>query len=82
MLVKTFVSAVYGIEASIITIEVNISGGAKPFYLIVGVPDNAVRESMQRIEACKPIISVCQAKDHRKLWPRPISARNREGWAG
>jgi magnesium chelatase family protein len=51
VLVKTFGSAVYGIEAITITIEVNISGGAKPFYLIVGLPDNAVRESMQRIEA-------------------------------
>lgn len=51
MLVKTFGSAVYGIEAITITIEVNISGGDKPFYLIVGLPDNAVRESMQRVEA-------------------------------
>ena len=51
MLVKTFGSAVYGIEAITITVEVNISGGGKPFYLIVGLPDNAVRESMQRIEA-------------------------------
>ena len=51
MLVKTFGSAVYGIEAIPITIEVNISGGSKPFYLIVGLPDNAVRESMQRVEA-------------------------------
>jgi predicted ATPase with chaperone activity len=33
------------------TVEVDISGGAKPFYLIVGLPDNAVRESMQPIEA-------------------------------
>jgi magnesium chelatase family protein len=51
VLVKTFGSAVYGIEAITITIEVNISGGNKPFYLIVGLPDNAVRESMQRVEA-------------------------------
>ena len=51
MLVKTFGSAVYGIEAITITVEVNISGGSKPFYLIVGLPDNAVRESMQRVEA-------------------------------
>ena len=51
MLVKTFGSAVYGIEAITITMEVNISGGAKPFYLIVGLPDNAVRESMQRVES-------------------------------
>jgi len=51
VLVKTFGSAVYGIEAITITVEVNISGGSKPFYLIVGLPDNAVRESMQRVEA-------------------------------
>jgi magnesium chelatase family protein len=51
VLVKTFGSAVYGIEAITITMEVNISGGKKPFYLIVGLPDNAVRESMQRVEA-------------------------------
>jgi magnesium chelatase family protein len=51
VLVKTFGSAVYGIEAITITIEVNITGGEKPFYLIVGLPDNAVRESMQRVEA-------------------------------
>ena len=50
MLVKTFGSAVYGIEAITITIEVNLSGG-KPMYFIVGLPDNAVRESLQRIEA-------------------------------
>lgn len=49
MLVKTFGSAVYGIQAITITVEVNISGG-KPNYFIVGLPDNAVRESMQRVE--------------------------------
>ncbi|MHB8206151.1 YifB family Mg chelatase-like AAA ATPase [Mucilaginibacter sp.] len=50
MLVKTFGSAVYGIEAITITIEVNISGGKLAYY-IVGLPDNAVRESMQRVES-------------------------------
>lgn len=50
MLVKTFGSAVYGIEAMTITIEVNISGG-NIYYAIVGLPDNAVRESWQRIES-------------------------------
>ncbi|MES2376973.1 MAG: YifB family Mg chelatase-like AAA ATPase [Bacteroidota bacterium] len=50
MLVKTFGSAVYGIEAITITIEVNISGG-NIYYSIVGLPDNAVRESWQRIES-------------------------------
>jgi magnesium chelatase family protein len=50
VLVKTFGSAVYGIEAMTITIEVNISGG-NIYYAIVGLPDNAVRESWQRIES-------------------------------
>ena len=45
MLVKTFGSAVYGIEAITITVEVNISGG-QPNYFIVGLPDNAVKESL------------------------------------
>lgn len=49
MLAKTFGSAVYGIEAITITIEVNISSGLK--YFVVGLPDNAVKESMLRIES-------------------------------
>ncbi len=47
MLVKTYGSAVDGINASTITIEVNISKGIN-FYL-VGLPDSAVKESQQRI---------------------------------
>ena len=50
MLVKTFGSAVYGIEAITITVEVNISGG-NINYAIVGLPDKAVSESWQRIES-------------------------------
>src|SRR5690606_13379706 len=49
MLIKTYGSAVYGIEATTITIEVNITGGIR--YYIVGLPDNAVKESLQRIES-------------------------------
>ena len=49
MLVKTFGSAVYGVDARTITVEVNISQGAK--YFMVGLPDNAVKESQQRVEA-------------------------------
>ncbi|HLG41172.1 MAG TPA: YifB family Mg chelatase-like AAA ATPase, partial [Chitinophagaceae bacterium] len=50
MLVKTFGSAVYGVEAINITIEVNwLATGKDP--LIVGLPDNAVKESLQRIES-------------------------------
>lgn len=51
LLVKTFGSAVYGIEAITITVEVNISGGSNINYFIVGLPDSAVRESMSRVEA-------------------------------
>jgi len=49
MLVKTFGSAVYGVEAITITIEVNVLGGSN--YYIVGLPDNAVKESLQRVES-------------------------------
>ena len=50
MLVKTFGSAVYGVEAITITIEVNwMSTGVGT--VIVGLPDNAVKESLQRVES-------------------------------
>jgi magnesium chelatase family protein len=50
MLVKIFGSAVYGVEAISITIEVNwMATGTE--YMIVGLPDNAVKESMQRVES-------------------------------
>jgi len=49
MLVKTFGSAVYGVEAITITVEVNILGGL--YYYVVGLPDNAVKESLQRVES-------------------------------
>ncbi|MBP5134371.1 MAG: YifB family Mg chelatase-like AAA ATPase [Paludibacteraceae bacterium] len=47
MLVKTFGAAVQGISATIITIEVNISQGIR--FFLVGLPDNAVKESHERI---------------------------------
>ena len=49
MLIKTFGSAVYGVEALTITVEVNVTGGK--FFYLVGLPDNAVKESEQRIES-------------------------------
>ncbi len=49
MLVKTYGSAVQGVDATTITVEVNISSGIN-FYL-VGLPDAAVKESQQRIES-------------------------------
>ncbi len=50
MLVKIFGSAVYGVEAITITVEVNWMATGKD-CLIVGLPDNAVKESMQRVES-------------------------------
>lgn len=49
MLVKTYSSAVFGIDATTITIEVNIGQGIN--FNLVGLPDNAVKESQQRIKA-------------------------------
>ncbi|MFW5710293.1 MAG: YifB family Mg chelatase-like AAA ATPase, partial [Bacteroidota bacterium] len=49
MLVKTYGSAVNGINATTVTIEVSVSRGVR--FLLVGLPDNAVKESQQRIEA-------------------------------
>ncbi|OIP83927.1 MAG: magnesium chelatase [Porphyromonadaceae bacterium CG2_30_38_12] len=47
MLVRTFGAAVQGINATIVTIEVNVSQGIK--FFLVGLPDNAVKESHERI---------------------------------
>ena len=44
MLVKTYGSAVEGIHATLITIEVNVAKGEFGL-VIVGLPDNAVKES-------------------------------------
>ncbi len=49
MLVKTYGSAVYGISAQLITVEVDVGQGAKT--QIIGLPDNAVKESQPRINA-------------------------------
>src|SRR5882724_3886448 len=49
MLVKTFGSAVYGVEAVTITIEVNVTEGLHTF--MVGLPGNAVRQTIQRVES-------------------------------
>ena len=49
MLVKTYGSAVHGINAATITIETNIGQGVN--FFLVGLPDSAVKESQQRIEA-------------------------------
>ena len=49
MLVKTYGSAIYGVSAITITVEVNVEQGVN--FTLVGLPDNAVKESQQRIDS-------------------------------
>ena len=49
MLEKVYGGAVFGVSATIITIEVNVAKGAA--YHLVGLPDNAIKESSYRISA-------------------------------
>ncbi|NNL15701.1 MAG: magnesium chelatase, partial [Flavobacteriaceae bacterium] len=49
MLKKVFGSAVFGVEATTITVEVNVDKGIG--YHLVGLPDNAIKESNYRIAA-------------------------------
>jgi len=49
MITKVYGCALNGIDAQLITVEVNINRGAKIY--MVGLPDNAVKESHQRISA-------------------------------
>ena len=54
MLVKTYAATVQGVEAKRIIVEVNAGGtvaAGKQLYHLVGLPDNAVKEGFQRIEA-------------------------------
>lgn len=49
MLVTTNGAAVLGVDAQLITIEVNIGKGIR--FFLVGLPDNAIKESQHRIDA-------------------------------
>lgn len=60
MFVKTYASAVQGINAVTITIEADVTNGIK--FLMVGLPDNAVKESQQRIESALRLMNL--------RWPR------------
>jgi magnesium chelatase family protein len=59
MLVRTFASAVTGIDAVTVTIEVNVSRGIQ--FFLVGLPDSAVKESQHRIASALRVL------DHH--WP-------------
>ncbi len=49
MLAKTFGAAVFGVNAALITVEVSVVQGVG--ITVVGLPDNAVKESLQRVDA-------------------------------
>jgi len=49
MLIKTYGSAIYGVDAITITVETSVELGVN--FAMVGLPDNAVKESQQRIES-------------------------------
>ncbi len=54
MFIKTYASAVQGVDARTITVEVNTGGTVtigNQFYFLVGLPDSVVREGFQRLEA-------------------------------
>ena len=63
MLVKTFGSAVFGVSATTITVEVNLSSGVN--FILVGLPDNAVKESQKRIVAA---LKNCGFKYPKQEW--------------
>lgn len=50
MLIKIYGSAIHGVAAQTITIEVNVDTGGVGYHL-VGLPDNAIKESSYRISA-------------------------------
>lgn len=50
MIAKTYTYAIHGIDAVLVEVEVDIASGL-PAYSTVGLPDNAVRESRDRIKA-------------------------------
>ena len=86
MLKKIFGSAVFGVEATTVTVEVNVDKGIG--YHLVGLPDNAIKESNYRIAAAlqnngykipgKKIIINMSPADLRKEGALPIAVKARE----
>src|SRR6266481_664261 len=70
MLYKTLSAAVYGIDASIIEVEVDVSGikSDEDHFHTVGLPDAAVRESRDRVKAA---LKNCGTTLSSSTWPRP-----------
>lgn len=68
MLIKTYASALQGVDARTITVEVNAGGqpvAGKNYYNMVGLPDSAIREGFHRIEAA--LTNVGQRMPRKKI---------------
>ncbi len=73
MLARTLSAAISGVDAYKVVIEINVTGAGKESYVnIVGLPDNAVRESKDRVHSaiescglsfpyCKTIVNLAPA---------------------
>jgi len=51
MLCKALSAAVYGIDAYLVQVEVDVGSGRMGDFMVVGLPDIAVKESRERIKA-------------------------------
>ena len=51
MLFKTISASVYGIDAHIVEVEVDVGSARMEDFNVVGLPDNAVKESRQRVKS-------------------------------
>ena len=58
MLAKVLSAAIVGLEAELVSVEVDIVNGS-PYFALVGLPDAAVRESRDRVYACLLYTSRC-----------------------
>ena len=53
MLFKTYSAAVFGIDAYLVEVEVDVGPGQAGIFNVVGLPDNAVRESREQRDALR-----------------------------
>jgi predicted ATPase with chaperone activity len=59
MLVITLSASVYGIDAYLVEVEVDVGSADMNQFNVVGLPDNAVKESRERIKATLKKLRVC-----------------------
>jgi magnesium chelatase family protein len=74
MLIRTFGSAVFGVNAVTITIEVNVSDQGIG-YSLVGLPDNAVKEGKERVETAVRNIKLAMPRKRTVINMAPADIR-------